>query len=98
VKLQRLRDGKLYLLADDSPSRIGVHAAGPFEDRYAAYLWMIEKAESGLSDEQRRLWSRCLESAGGAKADLAHLLAIIGLIKRNRPEWFVTKCSQPLYG
>lgn len=97
MKLQRL-EGKLYLLPDSAPARVSLKAAGPFAHSGEAYTWMIEQTESKLTPKQSALWAHCLDLAGGSRADLAHLLAIIGLVKRNRPEEFVIKCSHRLFG
>lgn len=77
-------------------ARVGQAIGGPFASNAAAYAWITERAEMKLDDVQRALWADCLELAGGASADPAHLMAIIGLIARNRPRSFVMRSSLPL--
>lgn len=94
MKLQRL-EGQLYCFGDSSPSRPHHAIGGPFATRAAAYAWIIERTEAKLDAVQRAIWADCLELAGGAHADPAHLMAIIGLIARNRPRSFVMRSSLP---
>lgn len=96
MKLQRLRDGQLYCFSDSSLARAGHAIGGPFASCAAAYAWITERAEAKLDDMQRAIWADCLELAGGASADAAHLMAIIGIIARNRPRSFVMRSSLPL--
>lgn len=96
MKIHRLEDGQLYIVADKLRPSVRNAMAGPFKHRFAAYYWIIEHVEASLTPEKMALWTECLALAGGAKANPEHLLGIIAIVRRNRPRDFALKCSRPI--
>lgn len=96
MKLQAI-NGMRYWFPDNGPPRVERAIAGPFADRDSALMWVVERTEAKLSEEQRLLWADCLELAGGSRADPAHLMAVIGIIAHGCSRSFTMRCSLPLH-
>lgn len=98
MKVQRVGasiDGDLHIFPDSTFPTVATAVAGPFRDRWAAYLWLIEKAESKLSPDRKALWAEALELAGGRDADTAHAMGVMAMIAKGRPREIVLRAARP---
>jgi len=100
VKIQRLRDDRLYALPDahrpigglDAKEQAAVALAGPFPDRWAAQDWVVAQYATQIPDgERRQLYEEAWLACGGADADPYHLYTIVGLILHGRDRAVVLK-------
>ncbi len=96
VVIQRLRDGRLYVLADGARARPSHALGGPFATREAAGTWIVTHVEATLPPDRRALWGELFERAGGLAADLWQLVGLIGWVAAGRPRAALLRYAVPM--